>query len=172
MNIVLIGMRGSGKTSVGSLLAEKLGRRFIEMDEMISEKAGMSIAEIAARYGWPEFRKIEAEVTRTVAAMDNAVNATGGGVVTSEENVRELKRTGKLVWLRAELETLRKRIQNDPPRPSLTGRPPAEDMAETFAQRQPIYERSADFIVETDNATPPAVADEITRIFSQGDQGG
>ena len=168
MNIVLIGMRGSGKTSVGKLLATRLGNKFIEMDEMITEKAGMSIAEIVARHGWPEFRDIEAEITRTAAGMDNTVNATGGGVVTREENIRELKQTGKLVWLRASLETLLKRTQDDSSRPSLTVKPPEEEMADILRERRLAYERAADFIVDTDDATPEAVAETIVRLLAQG----
>ena len=163
MNIVLIGMRGSGKTAVGRLLAVRLGRRLIEMDEMIREKAGMSINEIVARYGWTKFRKIESEVVRAAARLDNTVNATGGGVVTSKENLRVLKENGKLIWLRARLETLLERIRNDSSRPSLTGKPPAEDMAQTLAEREPIYRRAADLIVDTDGLTPEAVAEIIIK---------
>ena len=168
MNIVLIGMRGSGKTSVGKLLAARLGNKFVEMDEMITGKAGMSIAEIVTRHGWSEFRNIEADITRTAAGMDNTINATGGGVVTEEANLRELKRTGKLVWLRASLETLLKRTQDDSSRPSLTGKPPEEEMAAILKERRPVYERAADFIVDTDDASPKAVAESIIRLFAQG----
>ena len=168
MNIVLIGMRGSGKTSVGKLLAARLGNKFVEMDEMITGKAGMSIAEIVTRHGWSEFRNIEADITRTAAGMDNTINATGGGVVTEEANLRELKRTGKLVWLRASLETLLKRTQDDSSRPSLTGQPPEEEMAAILKERRPVYERAADFIVDTDDASPKAVAESIIRLFAQG----
>lgn len=168
MNIVLIGMRGSGKTSVGKLLAARLGNKFVEMDEMITGKAGMSIAEIVTRHGWSEFRNIEADITRTAAGMDNTINATGGGVVTEEANLRELKRTGKLVWLRASLETLLKRTQDDSSRPSLTGKPPEEEMAAILKERRPVYEQAADFIVDTDDASPKAVAESIIRLFAQG----
>lgn len=169
MNIVLIGMRGSGKTSVGRLLAARLGRRFIEMDEMITQKTGMSVSEIVTRHGWPGFRKIESEVTRKVARLDNTVNATGGGVVTSGTNVRALKKNGKLVWLRASPETLLARTRNDPSRPSLTGRPPEEDMAATLKERLPVYQSVADFIVDTDGVTPEAVAGNIIRLLAPGE---
>ncbi|MFA5316362.1 MAG: shikimate kinase [Dehalococcoidales bacterium] len=172
MNIVLIGMRGSGKTTVGRLLAERLGKRFIEMDEMITGKAGTSIAEIVARHGWPEFRKIEAEITSTVAGLDNTVNATGGGVVTSEANIRALRETGKLVWLRASLTTLLERTQHDPSRPSLTGKPPDEDMAVIFKERLPFYQQAADFTVDTDGATPEAVAETIINLLATGESCG
>lgn len=165
MNIVLIGMRGSGKTAVGKLLADKLGKRFIEMDEMITEQAGMSIAEMVARHGWPKFREVEAGVARRVAGLDNTVNATGGGVVTRADNIRALKRKGKLVWLRASLETLLERTQNDPSRPQLTARPPKEETAEIFKQRRPLYQQAADFTVDTDAATPEEVAETIIRLL-------
>ena len=96
MNIVLIGMRGSGKTAIGKLLAKRLGKQFIEMDELIVQRLGQSIPEIVNRYGWEKFRDTEEEITREVAGLDNVINATGGGVVTREENIRELKKKGKL----------------------------------------------------------------------------
>jgi shikimate kinase len=133
------------------------------MDEMISQKAGMSINEIVARDGWTEFRKIESEVARSTARLDNMVNATGGGVVTSQENLRVLKENGKLVWLRAKLETLLERTNRDSSRPSLTGKPPAEDMAQTLTEREPIYRRAADLIVDTDDLTPEAVVENIIK---------
>jgi len=167
MNIVLIGMRGSGKTAVGRILARKLGRRFIEMDEMITEKAGMSVSEIVARKGWPGFRKIEAEVVQSVAELDNTVNATGGGVVTSPENLRALKQNGQLVWLRANLKILLARTKNDASRPSLTGRPPEEDMALTLKEREPIYRQAADLIVDTDGLPPKKVADNIIKLLGE-----
>ena len=79
MNIVLIGMRGSGKTTIGKLLAKRLGNQFIEMDELIVQRLGQSIPEIVNRYGWGKFRDVEAEITREVARLANVVNATGGG---------------------------------------------------------------------------------------------
>jgi shikimate kinase len=172
MNIVLIGMRGSGKTAVGRLLAARLGRRFIEMDETISQKAGMSISEIVAKDGWTGFRKIESDVARSVASLDNTVNATGGGVVTREENLRALKENGKLVWLRAKLETLLERTRRDSSRPSLTGRPPEEDMALTLAEREPIYQRAADLIVDTDGLVPQEVAETIIKLLEQEEKSG
>jgi len=170
MNIVLIGMRGSGKTTVGRLLATRLGKKFVEMDEMISRKAGMGITEIVARHGWPEFRKIEAEVARATANMDETINATGGGAVTAEANVRELKRTGKLVWLRANLKTLLERTTDNDSRPSLTNKPPREEMANILERRRPVYQGVADFIVDTDYKSPEQVTETIAKLFPQRNQ--
>ncbi len=165
MNIVLIGMRGSGKTAVGKLLAEKLGKQFIEMDELIVQKMGMSIPEIVSKHGWDKFREVEAEVCREVAQLDDAVNATGGGVVTRQENIRELRKKGKLVWLDVSLDTLLRRIGDDPNRPSLTGKSQREDMETTLKERRPIYERAADYIIDTEDKTPKEITEVIVQLW-------
>jgi shikimate kinase len=167
MNIVLIGMRGSGKTTIGKLLAKRLGNQFIEMDELIVQRLGQSIPEIVNRYGWGKFRDVEAEITREVARLANVVNATGGGVVTREENVRELKKKGKLVWLKANTDTLLRRIGNDQSRPSLTGKSQREDMEAVLAERSPIYRRVADFIVDTEGKIPEEVAEAIAKVYTE-----
>jgi len=154
-------MRGSGKTAVGRILAEKLNKRFIEMDELIVQKMGLSIPDIVEKYGWDKFREVEEEIARQVAEMDNVVNATGGGVVTRESNIKELKKKGRLVWLKVSLDTLLSRIGDDPSRPSLTGKSRREDMATVLMDRASMYERAADFIVDTEGKTPAEVADEI-----------
>ena len=166
MNIVLIGMRGSGKTAVGKLLAEKLGKQFIEMDELIVQRMGLSIPEIVEGHGWEKFRDVEEEITREVAKLDNVVNATGGGVVTREKNIWELKQKGKLFWLKASLDTLLKRIGNAHSRPSLTGRSRREDMEVVLAERSPIYERVADFIIDVEGKSPEEVAEAIIKMYT------
>lgn len=164
MNIVLIGMRGSGKTTVGKLLAKRLGRRFIEMDRLIVQRAGLSIPEMVAEYGWQKFRDTEEAVTREAAKQDNIVLATGGGVVTREQNVRELKRKGKLVWLKADRDTLLRRIGDDQSRPSLTGQPPEADLTAVLAERTPIYQEAADFTIDTEGRSPGEIAEAIARL--------
>ena len=167
MNIVLIGLRGSGKTIIGKLLAKRLSKQFVEMDELIVQRLGQRIPEIVNRYGWQKFRDAETEVTREVAVLDNVVNATGGGVVTREENIHELKKKGKLVWLKADLDTLLRRIGNSQSRPSLTGKSQREDMEAVLAERSPIYERVADFIVDTEGKMPEEVAEAIAKLYTE-----
>jgi shikimate kinase len=104
-----------------------------------------------------------------VAKLDNVVNATGGGVVTNEENIRALKQKGKLVWLKVSLDTLLQRIGDDPSRPSLTGKPLREDMAAVLAERTPVYERAADFIIDTDGKMSEEIVESITQIMKKGD---
>jgi shikimate kinase len=167
MNIVLIGMRGSGKTTVGRILALKLGREFIEMDELIARKAGLSIPEIVKKYGWTKFRELEEEITSEVARRDNIINASGGGVVTRENNVVKLKKNGVLVWLQADVDTLVSRIGDDTNRPPLVnGKSRREDMELTFKERKPLYQKAADFVVNTENKAPEEAAEAIIKLLA------
>lgn len=161
MNIVLIGMRGSGKTTVGKLLAQHLKKDFIAVDELVAKKAGMTIAQIVEEYGWEYFRDLESKVTKEISQKDNVIIAAGGGVVVRPKNVKALKEHGKLFWLTVNIDTLLKRIGNDANRPSLTGKSPKEDMEEIQKQRQKLYEQAADVIIDTENVTPREVMEEI-----------
>jgi shikimate kinase len=166
MNIVLIGMRGSGKTTVGKILAQKLGRELIEMDELITRKMGFSIPEIVERYGWSKFRDIEEEITTEVAKLDNIINASGGGVVTREKNIIKLKKSGVLVWLQASVDTLLERIGEDSQRPLLAGRTQREDVEITLAERESLYQKAADLSINTENKTPEEVAEAIINLLA------
>ncbi len=161
MNIVLIGMRGAGKTTVGKMLAGRLKKEFIEMDELVAKKAGMTIPQIVKKHGWEYFRDLESEITKEVAKKDNIIIATGGGVVMRSENVRALKQHGRLFWLTVSVDTLLKRIKNDENRPSLSGKSRQEDMEETQKQRQKLYQEAADVIIDTENVAPEKVMEEI-----------
>jgi shikimate dehydrogenase len=163
MNIVLIGMRGSGKTTVGKILARKLGRELVEMDELITQKAELSISEIVEKYGWSKFRDIEEKITDEVAERDNIVNATSGGVVTREKNIVKLKKSGVLVWLKASVDTLLERIGEDTERPLLVGRTQREDMEITLNERKPLYQKAANLVVDTENKMPEEVAEAIIK---------
>jgi len=163
MNIVLIGMRGSGKTTVGRILARKLDRELVEMDELIAKRAGLNIAEIVEKYGWEKFRDIEEEITDEVAEQDNIVNAAGGGVVTREKNIQELKKNGISVWLKAGVNTLLERLGEDSQRPLLVGKTQREDMEITLNERKPLYQKAADLAVDTENKTPEEVAEDIIK---------
>jgi shikimate dehydrogenase len=163
MNIVLIGMRGSGKTTVGQILARRLGRELVEMDELIAQRAGLNIAEIVEKYGWGKFRDIEEEVTGEVAERDNIINASGGGVVTREQNMAKLKKNGVAVWLKAGVNTLLERLGEDSPRPLLVGKSQQEDMEITLKERKLLYHKAADLIIDTENKKPEEVAEAIIK---------
>ncbi len=163
MNIVLIGMRGSGKTTVGKILARKLGRELVEMDELIARRAGLSIAEIVEKHGWEKFRDIEEEVTSEVAEQDNIINASGGGVITREKNIQRLKKNSILVWLKADVDTLLERIGEDSQRPLLVGKTQREDVEITLKERKALYRKAAALVVDTENKTPEEVAEAIIK---------
>jgi shikimate kinase len=166
MNIVLIGLRGSGKTAVGRILAQKMGRELIEMDELIALKAGLTIPEIVAKHGWEKFREIEEDVTSQVAKLDNIINASGGGVVTREGNIAKLKKKGVLVWLQASVDTLVNRTGEDSRRPPLVkGRSQREDMEIALKERKPLYQQAADLAINTENKTPEEVAELVIELL-------
>ncbi|NUM46283.1 MAG: hypothetical protein HUU38_16390 [Anaerolineales bacterium] len=137
MKIVLIGYRGTGKSAVGTLIAERLGMICVGMDARIVEKAGMSIPEIVAQRGWPGFRDLESEVAREYAAQDGLVIDADGGVIERPENVEVLRANGAVFWLKASVPTIVSRIQGDTQRPSLTGgKSFVDEVAEVLAAAQ------------------------------------
>ena len=128
MNVILIGYRGTGKTSVGRLLAAKLGRLFLDSDELIKSSSGKSVREMVAEKGWGYFRQEEKRVVARLAANDDCVVALGGGAVLDEENVRNLKPKGFFIWLTADAQLIVGRLNGDgksfEQRPPLAGKDP------------------------------------------------
>ena len=164
MNIVLIGYRGSGKTAVGRLLADKLGWSFLDTDVLVEERSGRTIRDILADRAENGFRDVESQVVSEVAGVDRHVIATGGGAVLRPENAQALKRGGRLVWLAASAEVLWERIRNDTSR--LDNRPadPAQGhqtIRDVLREREPVYAGWADLVVETTGQSPHEVAEQI-----------
>jgi shikimate kinase len=145
MKIVLIGYRGSGKTSIGRKLADRLWYKFVDVDDLIVAKAGKSIREIFAQDGEPKFRDIETEALREVLARDDHVIGLGGGTLGREANRTMLRESGaRVIYLRCEPEVLLKRVQADPKsaenRPNLTSLGGGiEEIRQVLAAREPIY---------------------------------
>ena len=121
MNIVLIGYRGTGKSTVGRLLAARLGRDLVSTDAEIVKRAKRTIPEIVAQDGWEYFRNLESDICRELASRDQLVIDTGGGAILRAQNVEALKKNSIVFWLTASVETIAKRIGGDNQRPSLTG---------------------------------------------------
>lgn len=164
MNIILIGMRGSGKTTVAKQLAKKLNKEYKEMDELIVVKKSMSIPEIVEKHGWDYFRDLESEIVQELCQQDNIIISCGGGVVVRPKNITILKKNGKLFWLQVSVETLLKRIGDDANRPSLTGKASRkEDMEEVLQQRYELYKNAADVIIDTEKMNAKEVADTIIK---------
>jgi shikimate kinase len=162
MNIVLIGYRGTGKSTVGKMLATRLGLELISTDVEIVKRAKQSIPEIVAQQGWESFRDVESAVCRDLAGRDQLVIDTGGGAVLRPQNVEVLKRNGKLIWLTATVETITARIGGDSQRPSLTGTKSfVEEIAEVLHDRMPRYQAAADCVIQTDDRSIPQVVEAI-----------
>jgi shikimate kinase len=170
VNLVLIGMRGSGKSAVGRLLAQRLGRPFVDTDARIEQQADMTIDRIFTHLGEPAFRNVESRVIRQAAADDEQVIAVGGGALQRADNVKALRQTGWLAWLRAEPEELHRRLAGDPQsptlRPALTDLSPLEELRALLQARQSAYEASADSIVDTDGRSCAEVAEAIVVAWS------
>ena len=168
-NLFLIGYRCTGKSSVGKLLAGKLGRPFIDTDSLLVSESGSSIKEIVAARGWEGFRKIEHDILKQVCLIDRQVVATGGGVVLSDTNVNLMKKSGKLVWLKATPETIEKRMMRDQAteafRPALTSKDNLAEIEETLVERESLYSQAMDFYVETDGRQIADICDMIIRHF-------
>ena len=151
MNIVLIGYRGTGKSTVGKVVAARLGRQLVSTDNEIVKRAGRSIPEIVGEHGWDYFRDLESEVCRELAGRDNLVIDTGGGAILRQQNVDVLKQNGTLFWLTASVDTIAKRIGKDNQRPSLTGTKSfIEEIEEVLRERTPKYQAAADHVLATD----------------------
>ncbi|MCX8043836.1 MAG: shikimate kinase [Desulfobacterota bacterium] len=164
MNIVLVGSRGSGKSIVAKCLSRMLGMAVISTDELIVTREGQSIPDIVRNAGWDYFRDVEAAVVADVARHDHVIVDTGGGAVLRPENRTALKKSGIVVWLKAEPTTIAARIKNDDNRPALTpGKTFLEEIAEVLEQRRQVYQEIADIQIQTDEKTPEEIAAEIAR---------
>jgi shikimate kinase len=166
-NVFLIGYRCTGKSSVGRQLSARLGWSFIDTDAALVSDSGRSIREIVETDGWETFRKLEHEVVKQVCDKTRQVVATGGGVVLSAANVERMRASGKIVWLRATAETIRKRMMRDTDtdtfRPALTSRDSVSEIEETLFERETVYRRVMDFYVHTDSLSLDAIVDSISK---------
>lgn len=150
-NIYLVGMMGAGKTSVGKLLANRLGKRFFDSDQQIERHTGVPISLIFEIEGEAGFRRREAEIIRELVALENIVLATGGGAVLHPETRQRLNRTGTVVYLRSTPHRLWQRTRHDRQRPLLQAPDPQKKIADLLAAREPLYQDVAHVIVDTDS---------------------
>jgi len=169
MVISLIGYRACGKTSVAPRLAGRLGWSWVDCDRAIEQRAGMTVRQIFETSGEAEFRRLESEVLAELLLGPETVIATGGGAVLAAQNRERLRTAGPVVWLRASIETLTKRLSREhsaASRPSLTGRPVHIEVAEVLAVRDPLYLQTATLTVHSDGESADQVAGRICRLLS------
>lgn len=161
-NIILIGFMGTGKTEVGKEVAERLGYNFIDTDELIERKEGISIPEIFDKYGEPYFRKIESEIIEEVAKRNKVVIATGGGAVIKPDNRENLKRNGLMICLKASPEIIYSRTKNYNNRPLLKTDDPYRKIQDLLSEREQYYSQ-ADFTVDTTDLGSSTVVEIILK---------
>lgn len=165
MNLVLIGYRGTGKSTVAELLATKLGWKAISTDAQIVEKAQRAIPDIVASHGWDHFRNLETEACLALKDRDRMVIDTGGGLILRPENVEALQPNSLVFWLTATVPTISRRISDDTQRPALTaGKTFVEEIQEVLTERTPKYQAAADHAIATDDRLPEAIASQILTI--------
>lgn len=167
MNIVLIGYRGTGKSTIAEILGEKLSMRVVGMDAEIERRAGKPIPEIVDESGWDHFRDIESQVAADLGGADDLIIDAGGGVIVRPQNIESLKKNGIVFWLVADEETIVERIKDGTQRPSLSGSKSfVEEVAEILAERKPKYEAAANHTIDTAKNSPQQAAAKITKIFA------
>jgi shikimate kinase len=160
-SIVLIGMMGAGKSSVGRSLQRQSGLARLDTDEMLVTDFGMSIAEIFEKHGEEKFRGAETEVLRKMAPDRPAIIVTGGGIVTRGQNVELLKGIGTIVWLAADEAILFERAARRDHRPLLQKEDPRAIFSNLFREREPLYAAAADIRIDTSRMNHDDVAETI-----------
>jgi shikimate kinase len=163
MNIALIGFMGTGKTTVGMLLAKTLGIIYVDSDEEIIQISGRNITDLFAEYGETRFRELETDTVYGLSQLDGVVIGCGGGVAVNPENVVILHKTSKVVLLTASPEEILRRTSGDFSRPLLNTENRLTRIRELMAVRISAYLTAADLVVDTGSLTPQEVVDQILR---------
>lgn len=159
-SLVLVGLMGAGKSTVGRRLAQRLSRRFVDADDEIERAAGMSIPEIFERYGEAHFRDGERRVLSRLLEEDGIIIATGGGAFMHPETRKLIRERGRSVWLKADLDTLVRRCARRADRPLLKGGDARATLGRLMAERYPVY-AEADVVVESGGDAHDLVVDRI-----------
>ncbi|WP_127960281.1 shikimate kinase AroL [Serratia microhaemolytica] len=165
--IFMVGARGVGKTTIGSALAQALDYQFVDTDEFMQQMAQMSVAEMVQQEGWPGFRRRETLALQAVTRPSTIVS-TGGGAVLAEENRHFMRSHGQVIYLQAPATVLAQRLAASPQegqRPTLTGRPIAEEILEVLTAREPLYQATAHHVVDA-CAKPQQVVEQILALLT------
>lgn len=166
-NIFLIGFMGCGKSTVASGLQRMYGKKVVEMDQLISERQGMSIPDIFDKYGETYFRDLESKLVEEIQGMENQVVSCGGGVVLREQNVAKMKENGLVVLLTAKPETILERVKYDNNRPVLKGKKTVAGITELMEARREKYEAAADIVIRTDKKSISKICEEVMQKLAE-----
>ena len=171
MLVYLIGYRGTGKSTVARILAERLACDWADADALVEARAGKSIRRIFDEEGEAAFRDLESAVVADLTARGSGMVALGGGAPIREQNRAAIAASGTVVWLTADAETIQSRLAADPEgpasRPSLTSAGVLDEIAAVLAERTPIYRQLAHHQVDTVGKTAQQVADEVAALVSE-----
>lgn len=163
-NLILTGFMGTGKTTVGRLVAERLGRSLIDTDEQIEQESGRAISEIFATGGEAVFRGLERQTVRDLSARQDLVVTGGGGIVLDPDNVTDLSRSGVLICLQARPEVILERVAAQDHRPLLEGGEKYENIMRLLRKRQAVYD-ALPWGIDTSNLSPEQVADKVVEVY-------
>ena len=161
--IILIGMMGAGKTTIGKSLANHLDKTFIDSDHEIQKRTGVKIPIIFEIEGEAGFRKRETDMLKELLKIDNIVLATGGGIIINEENRNLIKEKGTIIYLRATVNDLLNRTRHDKNRPLLQTTDPQAKLTDLYDQRDPIYCEAAHIVVESGNLSVHQMVKYLTQ---------
>ncbi|NIB39342.1 shikimate kinase AroK [Pseudomaricurvus alkylphenolicus] len=164
-SLVLVGPMGAGKSTIGKLVAAQLSLPFVDTDRVIEERTGADIPWIFDVEGEEGFRQRETSVLGDLLVGEAIVLATGGGIVTREQNRKLLEDDSLVVYLTASIDQLVERTYKDKKRPLLQVADPEAKIRSLIAERHPLYEQVADVVVQTDRRSPKAVANEIAQFY-------
>ena len=169
-NLILIGFMGTGKTSLGKLLASNLGRAFIDLDEKIEADTKMTIPEIFEKHGEKYFRELEKKAVREISERRGLVIATGGGTVKDSENVEMLKKSGMIICLTTDAEEIFRRTEKRGERPVLDsgGENRIDTIKKLLSEREKFYD-CADYKIDTTEWSPLQIIDDICKHLKQRD---
>lgn len=166
-NIFLIGFMGSGKSTIARFFSKETGYELVEMDETIEKEANATINEIFEKHGESYFRDLESDLVKRITEKGGAVVSCGGGVVLREENVSDMKKNGKIIYLSATPDTIFMRVRHSTTRPLLNGNMNVEYIRGLMEKRLPIYENAADVVVDVNNKEKSEIVAEILSIVRQ-----
>ena len=163
-NIILVGFMGTGKTSVGRRLSQRLKMPYLDTDEIIEQSAGRRITDIFAQHGESYFRELESQAVQKISGLDMHVISTGGGIVLRAGNLEVLKRNGLVFCLKATSEEIWARVKNETHRPLLKAPAPVEKIRKMLEAREAYY-ALADYTIQTDGLPIEQVTDEVIEVF-------
>jgi shikimate kinase len=167
-HLILVGLPGVGKTSIGRAAARQLGRKFLDFDEEIERRSGMNVREIFRLKGEEHFREQELELTKELSASGGMILSPGGGWITQQSSVELLRSTGRIIYLRASPEAVARRLRRVETRPLLAGRDPVVALRELYAKRRALYE-TADVTLDTERLARQQLIAKVVELASKPD---